>query len=122
MATILVLDDSPTIRAALRVHLSVDKHVLHEAANADDGLQTCRTQPIQVVIADIGMPGKSGIEFVKELRADPNPALQALPVILLSAVMLRAEGMRAGANAFLSKPVDGAKLRETLSTVLASAR
>lgn len=118
MATILILDDSQTLRLLVRTFLANDLDEFAEATTAEEGLAFCRNKPVDLVIADIGLPGMSGLDFVKTLRVDANPKLTALPVILLTGVRLRAEGMRAGANAFITKPVDRQKLRETVAEVM----
>jgi CheY-like chemotaxis protein len=83
MATILVVDDSPTNRQYLTVLLGEAGHRLLEAADGAEGLAVVRAQRPDLVIADILMPTMDGYEFVRRLRADP--AIAATPVIFFTA-------------------------------------
>jgi two-component system chemotaxis response regulator CheY len=86
-------------------------------------LELLKTSKVQLVIADINMPGMDGLTFLRRLRADEQPHLRKLPVILLTANKpeeYRARGLAAGANAFLQKPVVSTALVETARQFLSS--
>ena len=94
---------------------------VHAAEDGPRALQLCRLLQIDAVVADIKMPGMSGIDFVKALRADSDQRLRSIPVILLTgeqAANLRQDGLAAGADAFIEKPVTGDTLRDTIARVL----
>jgi CheY-like chemotaxis protein len=68
MARILVIDDDGLVRDSLRAVLQLEGHTVLVAADGDEGLRQCREQAIDLVLCDIFMPGREGIETVKEIR------------------------------------------------------
>lgn len=120
--TVLLVDDSPTVRSVVQVHLTGRNFSYVEADSGERALRLLRLMPIQLVIADIDMPGMDGITFVRQVRADHNDRLRLVPIVLLTANLdakMRATGLEAGASAFLNKPVSSAKLRECVDELLA---
>jgi two-component system, NarL family, invasion response regulator UvrY len=101
---ILICDDHPIVRKGLREILQAEGNaiVIGEAANAQDALDLARKQPWDAVVLDITMPGRSGLEFLKQLREErPN-----LPVLVLSvhpAEQYARRVLRAGASGYLTK-------------------
>jgi CheY-like chemotaxis protein len=74
-----------------------------------------------VVLSDIGMAGKSGVDFIRELRAGPEPTLAAIPAVALTAWDRPADreaALTAGFNAHLGKPVDGQAVVEVILRLL----
>lgn len=121
--SVLIVDDSPSIRSIIKVFLMGPELELVEAASADRALQLLRLMPISLVVADVNMPGTDGLEFVKKVRADADPRIKNLPVVLLSgeqAADLEARSRAAGANELLRKPVDAAALRASIQRHLGS--
>jgi class 3 adenylate cyclase len=108
---ILVVDDQRTsaeIVAGLLRNLGYDIEIATDGAAA---LERVRKLPIDLVISDIMMPGMDGYELCRRLRADPATAL--LPVVLVTSLdpqSERVKGLEAGADDFLSKPVNWAEL------------
>ncbi len=116
-ATILVVDDEPRAQILLRNLLEVAGYRVICASNGPEALASARQLP-DVVLLDLMMPGMDGYEVCRRLRADP--ALAAMPVIMLTALDDRAsrlKGLEAGADDFLSKPFDSAELRARLRTI-----
>ncbi len=116
-ATILVVDDEPRAQILLRNLLEVAGYRVICASNGPDALASARQLP-DVVLLALMMPGMDGYEVCRRLRADP--ALAAMPVIMLTALDDRAsrlKGLEAGADDFLSKPFDSAELRARLRTI-----
>ena len=70
MGRILVLDDTEVIRAMIRRWLEVEGHEVVEAPDGDAGIRLFREQPADLVITDLIMPEKDGIEVIKELHED----------------------------------------------------
>jgi two-component system response regulator (stage 0 sporulation protein F) len=70
MATILLIDDEPEIRALLRAVLESAGHTVTEAINGRDGLARYREQPADLVITDIHMPELSGLDLILELTRE----------------------------------------------------
>jgi two-component system chemotaxis response regulator CheY len=122
--TVLLVDDSPTVRNIVKIYLMNLKVSTVEADDATRALQILRLVPVSLVIADINMPGMDGITFVKEVRASTMPQVRSVPILLLTAEKnadLRQKGTEAGANAFIQKPVSHHELTETVRQFLAKA-
>lgn len=80
MARILVIDDNDVMRTLIVGILESAGHEIDEASNGDDGLQKFRENGADLVITDLVMPGKEGIETIRELRQTSH----ALPIIAVS--------------------------------------
>lgn len=117
MADILVIDDEPLVRKTVRLTLARDGHAVVEADNGVAGLRECRTRAFDLVISDILMPGKEGIETIQELRAT-YPALKILAMSgggrTANADFLTIAG-KLGANDTLRKPFDPDVLRDKVT-------
>ena len=80
MARILVVDDDGAIRGAIRKVLTLEGFEVIEAMNGRDAIASYREQPVELVITDIWMPDKDGLEVIRELRQiSPD-----LPMIAMS--------------------------------------
>src|SRR5512136_975676 len=102
-ARILVVDDTPGNVKLLVDLLVVKGYVASSAVNGEDALAMIAAQPPDLVLLDVMMPGLSGYDVCRRLRADPATAL--LPVVLctsLDAQQERINGIEAGADDFLS--------------------
>ncbi len=119
---ILIVDDSPAMRAFIRrvVRLSgMDVAEYFEAANGEEALALLASQSIDAVLTDINMPVMDGETFVRKMRA-AGP-LQSTPVIVIStdATTNRIETMLSlGAVGYLQKPFGPEQLRNELDRVL----
>jgi two-component system chemotaxis response regulator CheY len=122
--TVLIVDDSPTIRSFAKIFL---KQLQLEVVEAEDGAQALalvRENLPLLAIVDVNMPGMDGLTFTRELRADPRPELASLPVVLLTgdrSEQLRQQGVEAGASEFLGKPIRGADLQALVRKLLGPA-
>lgn len=116
---VLIVDDEPDARMLLRRILAeYDAEVL-VASNADEGLECLKRARPQLVVSDIGMPGKDGYRFISEVRALPPDAGGRTPAIALTAFAReedRRRALMAGFQLHIAKPVDPVAL------VLACAR
>ena len=116
---VLLVDDEPLARLRLRSLLaSIDEpaaEVVGEAASADEALAALRTQPADLVLLDVRMPGRSGVEFAAALRrAVPSPA-----VVFVSAFPEHAiDAFDLDAVDYLTKPVRRERLQAALQRVL----
>jgi len=113
-AIFLLVDDNPDNLFALGQLIAAempDAEILTAAA-ADEAVRLAREKPIDLALIDVRMPQTSGIDLCRQLRADP--AVPRFPILLLTAfesdAALRASGLDAGAEDFLSKPVDRVEL------------
>lgn len=118
--TVLLIEDEPHIAEAIRFILARDGW---QVATHDDGasaLEVIRASPPDVLVLDLMLPGRSGLEILADLRRDA--ALAALPVLVLSAAgqgTARDDADRAGASAFMTKPFANA---EVLAAIRALGR
>ncbi|HEX2965788.1 MAG TPA: response regulator [Syntrophorhabdaceae bacterium] len=106
MKTILIVDDSPTIRKLLGYILKKKNYVIAEAEDGIDAMEKLGHVQVDLVIVDLNMPNMDGIEFVKNLR--DNYYYMDTPVIMLTTTKddkLKKDAFDAGVNMFLNKPV-----------------
>ena len=104
--SILIVDDSSLVRSQLRAALEAKGAQVVEAENGSEGLWRARENLVDLVIADIHMPVMDGIRMVEELRKLPEYAATPIFILTSDAATSRAdEGKRAGANAWILKPV-----------------
>ena len=70
MADIIIIDDEPALRVTMRKILERAGHEIREAGDGDEGLRLFRERPADLVVTDIFMPGKEGMETIQDLRAE----------------------------------------------------
>ena len=110
-ATVLVVDDEPENRKLLELLLSHEGYLIKTANTGEEALLSIATDPPDLVLLDVMMPGLDGYAVAATLKSDPATA--GIPVILVSALDDRADrlsGLASGAEDFLTKPVDRAEL------------
>ena len=104
--SILIVDDSSLIRSQLRAALEAKGVRVVEAENGSEGLWRARENICDLIIADIHMPVMDGIRMVEELRKIPEYVTTPIFILTSDAALSRAEeGKKAGANAWILKPV-----------------
>jgi two-component system, sensor histidine kinase len=114
---ILLVEDNPDAREAMRALLELDGHTVEVAAEGAEGIDLARAKRPDVALIDIGLPGLDGYEVARRVRAlGPNrPVLIALTGYSQPEDRQRAE--EAGFDAHLVKPVDPAALTRLLTTL-----
>lgn len=115
-ATILVCDDDPNLRELVRAALGEGYRYL-EAADGGEALDAVRSLGPDLLVLDVMLPVRSGLEVLQAIRADPR--LASLPVVVITAwshAELDAEG--AGADRFVSKPFDPDELAAAVAELL----
>ena len=120
---VLVVDDVAANRLVLKVFLEREGHHVTEAGDAAAALEVLTAQEVDLVLLDQVMPGMSGLQLLLQLRQ--NPALASLPVVMLTANAYAEDKLKAldaGANDFLSKPVNFSDLRRVLRKVSGKGR
>ncbi len=118
---ILVADDDTTSRRLLIRALSGAGYVCREAADGVEALQLLRAQPPSLLLLDFDMPHMDGAEVLKQLRADRDPIIAQLPAIMLTGHGGEESEVRcleAGADDFVTKPINQAVLRARIETQL----
>ena len=118
-ATILIVDDSKILRTMVRDALEADHHDVLEAPDVTAALETVESVPADLVITDVNMPGRDGLELVRALRERPRERF--IPILVLtteSGDAIKQRGRAAGATGWLVKPFQPDRLRETVRRVL----
>ncbi len=116
---VLLVDDDDDVRLMTRVNLGFEGFDIDEAVDGYDGLASARDHKPDVIVLDVMMPGRDGLDVLREIRDDA--ALADLPVVLLTARAGRSaesEGWDAGATAYLTKPFTATALAATLRRLL----
>lgn len=119
---VLVVEDNPVNLELVTALLESEGWGVIPAATADVSLRLAATEQPSLVLMDIQLPGMSGYEATRHLKADPATA--RIPVVALTAHAMRGEEARAlaaGFDAFLTKPIDTRMFRETLHRFLGDA-
>jgi two-component system chemotaxis response regulator CheY len=122
--TVLIVDDSPTIRGFARLFLKSLQVEVKEAEDGAQALAMVRASPPALAIVDVNMPGMDGLAFTREVRGDARAEIATLPVVLLTgdrAPELREKCREAGASDFLGKPLRGPELQELVKKLLRTA-
>lgn len=115
MSEILVIEDDVFIRNLLELHLHNAGFAVRCAADPVEGIRAVIGSRPDLILLDVNMPYMSGLEVLQALKSDDHS--RDIPVIMLTARTddeTWAEATRAGANAYLTKPIDHDELLTTL--------
>ena len=116
IAHILVVDDDDGIRSLVKKYLNENKFLISTAENAEDAKKKIELIKFDLIILDIMMPGKNGLEFIQE-----NKKRLETPIILLTAKgepSERIEGLEIGADDYLPKPFEPKELILRIKNIL----
>ena len=119
MATILIVDDSPTEVHVLSGYLKKHGFDTETAADGAEGIEKARTLKPDLILMDVVMPGMNGFQATRELARAPDTA--GIPIIMVTTKGLETDkiwGMRQGARDYLVKPVTEAQLVEKVRAAL----
>ena len=116
IAHILVVDDDDGIRSLVKKYLNENNYIVTTASNAEDAINKTKIIEFDLIILDIMMPGKSGLDFIEENRKKLET-----PIILLTAkgeASERIEGLETGADDYLPKPFEPKELILRIQNIL----
>ena len=118
-ARILVVDDIETNRRLLEARLSAEYFEVREACDGETALASVRADAPDLILLDVMMPGMDGFEVCRQLKAEPST--RHIPVVMVTALDQREDrikGLEAGADDFLTKPVDDVALFARVRSLL----
>jgi two-component system KDP operon response regulator KdpE len=115
---VLVVEDDPVIRKLIKVHLSGFQVDVFEAGSAQAALAACRSQPPGLVLLDMGLPDRSGVELCLEITS-LYPATRVCVVSGAIGPKDRERAFQAGCSAYLLKPFGAQELKTLVAPLLA---
>ena len=121
MANILIIDDSPTDIRVFSTLLERAGHHVIAVSSAEEGIARARAEPPDLIIMDVIMPGMNGFQATRTLTRDPLTA--AVPIVMITTKSMETDrvwGMRQGARAFITKPVNEKELLACINELLSS--
>jgi two-component system cell cycle response regulator len=119
VSRLLVVDDNDDNLELIRARLASRGYRVDVAGDGETALAMVREAPPELILLDIMMPGIDGLEVLRRIKSDP--ALPFIPVIMLTALdstELKVEGLDAGADDYLGKPVNFAELEARVKALL----
>jgi len=123
MPTILVVDDSPTIRRMVRTALgSLSDITFAEAGSGLQAIETLAVQPVRAMVLDLNMPDMHGLDVLRFLRS--HEQYRELPVMILTTRgddTTRDAAIEAGASAYMTKPFSPTALASSVRELIAGA-
>ena len=117
--TILIVDDSASVRSVVGIALKGAGYAVIEACDGKDALSKLTGQKIHLIVSDVNMPNMDGITFVKEVKKLAN--YKFTPVCMLTTEAEKSkmmEGKAAGAKAWIVKPFQPPKLLDVVSKLI----
>lgn len=117
---ILVIEDELALLADIKSRLQAEGYTVDTSSDGNDGYYIATEYPLDAAIVDIGLPGMSGIDIIKKLRAEQS----TLPILILTARSLwqeKVEGLEAGADDYLVKPFQMEELLARMKALLRRA-
>jgi DNA-binding NtrC family response regulator len=114
---LLIVDDEPNVRLNYRITLEVEGYNVVETGTALDALQKLRTQPFDLAILDMRMPGTNGLELLASIRNE-GIATPAVIITAFSDVPHAVQAMKLGAIDFLAKPLRPEELRQIVRAII----
>ncbi len=119
--SVLIVDDEELVRRTIRKSLAREGFVCYEAENAEKAMECLRSQPAEVVILDIKMPGKTGRELLPEISAIfPETAIIMATADIEPTTII--ECLKNGARDYITKPFSAEQIIEGINTVLEKKR
>jgi CheY-like chemotaxis protein len=117
-ARILIVEDHPTMREAMRLVLEAEGFDIREAADGDDALAAVRGEPPDLVLLDMSIPGTAGPEVLAAVKGDPATSGVRVIVVTATGEEGRAAAMAGGADHYFTKPFSPIALLQAVDEVL----
>ncbi|MBM2817008.1 MAG: response regulator receiver protein [Ignavibacteria bacterium] len=117
--TILLADDSASIRKFVSLALKLKGYKVVQAVDGMDAYEKLGLEQIDILITDLNMPNMDGLKLIKTIRE--NPGFQSLPIIILSSLVKDKDietGMASGANSYLIKPFNQKRIQYEVAKYL----
>ncbi len=119
--SILIVDDESAIRESLQTLLEIEGYDVEMAATGEDGLARLTEHPFDLVLLDLALPDRNGIDLLAEIRAY-DPQLAVVMITAYGTVENAVKAMQAGATNFVQKPWDNEKLLADVRAAVARRR
>ncbi len=128
LANILIVDDDPDVREAVKIILETQPYELIFASNGEECLEQVKKNTPDLIILDLLMPKKDGFEVIKELRE--HPSYPRIPILVLTALKKEAAGrryeletaLRMDVDDYIEKPIQPDDLIDRVKRILTRAR
>jgi DNA-binding response OmpR family regulator len=107
--SILLIEDEQALRTTLSDRLRAERYIVDTASDGNEGFEKASNQPFDLVILDVMLPGRSGLDVCREIRA----AGMATPIMLLTVrneTVDKVVGLKLGADDYVTKPFEAAEL------------
>ena len=118
---VLVVDDNQDVRDLVVHFLSSDGFHVFSASNGDEALAILKSNRVNLVLLDVMMPGKTGLEVLKEIRTGSNKSIHEIPVMMITAKSSTDDidvALATGATSYVVKPFRATTIREKVRTIL----
>lgn len=117
-ADILIVEDHPTMREAMRMVLEHEGYRIREAADGASALAIIKDAPPDLVFLDLNIPGVSGAEVLTQIKGDPETADVRVIIVTATGEESREQVLRLGADEYFTKPFSPLALLSTVERVL----
>jgi twitching motility two-component system response regulator PilH len=121
VANIFIIDDSPTDIRVFTTLLERAGHQVTAISTAEEGIERVRAELPDLIIMDVIMPGMNGFQATRTLTRDPVTAV--VPIVMITTKSMETDrvwGLRQGARAFITKPVNEKELLSCINDLLSS--
>ncbi|MEY4469338.1 MAG: hypothetical protein RLZZ87_662, partial [Actinomycetota bacterium] len=118
---VLVVDDNQDIRDLVVHILSADGFNVFAAVDGENALAILNSNPVNLVLLDVMMPGKSGLDVLREIRSGSNKKIRDIPVMMITAKSSTEDidkALELGATSYIVKPFRATTIREKVRAIL----
>jgi DNA-binding response OmpR family regulator len=118
---VLVVDDNQDVRELIVHILNADGFHVYSAIDGENALAILNSNPVDLVLLDVMMPGMSGLDVLKEIRTGSNKKIREVPVMMITAMSSTDDvdqALAIGANSYVVKPFRGTTIREKVRKIL----